>query len=506
MSLVITGFAFPAGAQVPTLETIANWQDTGVTVDVFTPSGWSAADPTVVFSHGDGASPIQYHCYREIWAEHGIRTISPYEANGTDTAGRQARWTEVSSVHRALSQLQDPRHIFFAGHSFGAYATLLAAGADSRVVGGQAGNCLGDECPALPAQGYVILSGQPAQNAVNPQPYWFGTSAFDHLAPRRYVAYGTADYSPLDACMASGSPACRGDSYTIDSTRAADLGLELHAQDGFTHLMFVCGPNWRTTHTAPAAIQALGDDIARWIASVSEGSTIFTETSRLALRDDHVDPIHPKRRTVTFTVRSRRSAPGNRVVVPARGSTGDPTLHGGTLIVANSAGSNERVRVELPAAGWRLLGTSLQTEGLRVSRCLPHCADRHGDRQDRRAFGEGHGPGWTYTLDEAPQGRVGVRVRLGDVAWCADAAARTSGTPPSSTRFDHVDKFDGATVCAPAARVPDLRHAVARGAPSTYPPVLRRRTTPVPSWSNLQHRHAHMRIRAATLLQASVAR
>ena len=219
MSLVITGFAFPAGAQVPTLETIANWQDTGVTVDVFTPSGWSAADPTVVFSHGDGASPIQYHCYREIWAEHGIRTISPYEANGTDTAGRQARWTEVSSVHRALSQLQDARHIFFAGHSFGAYATLLAAGADSRVVSGQAGNCLGDECPALPAQGYVILSGQPAQNAVNLQPYWFGPSAFDRLAPRRYVAYGTADYSPLDACMASGTPACRGDSYTIDSTR-----------------------------------------------------------------------------------------------------------------------------------------------------------------------------------------------------------------------------------------------------------------------------------------------
>jgi hypothetical protein len=64
ISLVVTGFAFPAGAQVPILETIANWQATGVTVDVFTPPGWSAADPTVMFSHGDGVSPIQYHCYR----------------------------------------------------------------------------------------------------------------------------------------------------------------------------------------------------------------------------------------------------------------------------------------------------------------------------------------------------------------------------------------------------------------------------------------------------------
>jgi hypothetical protein len=56
---------------------------------------------------------------------------------------------------------------------------------------------------------------------------------------------------------------------------------------------------------------------------------------------------------------------------------------------------------------------------------------------------KGKGPEWTYTLDEPLQGRVAVRVRLGDVAWCADAPARSSGTPPSSTRFDHVDRFDG---------------------------------------------------------------
>jgi hypothetical protein len=441
--LVITGLVVPAGAQVPTLETIANWQDTGVTVDVFTPPGWSAVDPTVVFSHGDTLSPSTYHCYREIWAEHGIRTISPYETNGTDTAGRQARWTEVSSVHRALSQLQNPRHIFFAGHSFGAYVTLLAAGADSRVASGHAGNCPSDECPVLPAQGYIILSGQPAQNAVNPQPYWFGLSAFDRLAPRRYVAYGSADNSPLDACMASGTPTCRGDSYTIDGARAADLGLNLHVQDGFTHLMFTCGPNWRTTHAAPAAIQALGDDIAGWIASVSEGATTFTETRRFALRDDHVDPMDPKRRTMKFTVRTRRSAPENRVVVPASGSSGDPTLHGGTLIVANSARSDERVRVELPAAGWRVLGPLLRPTGFEFRDASPNAPIATVVVKTDALTVKGKGPGWTYTLDEPLQGRVAVRVRLGDVAWCADAAARTSGTPPSSARFDHVDRFDG---------------------------------------------------------------
>jgi hypothetical protein len=449
IGLAITGFAFPAGAQVPTLETIANWEATGVTVDVFTPSGWSTADPTVVFSHGDTLSPSQYHCYRDIWAAHGIRTISPYETNGTDTAGRQARWTEISSVHRALSELQDPRHIFFAGHSFGAYASLLAAGADSRLASGQAGNCPSDDCPALPAQGYVILSGQPAQNAVNAQPYWFGPSAFDHLAPRRYVAYGSADYSPLDACMASGTPACRGDSYTIDGAQAAERGSELHVQDGFTHLTFVCGPNWRTTHSAAAAIQALGDDIARWIASVSEGSTTFTETTLFALRDDHVAPIDSRRRTVKLTVRTKRSATGNRVFVPVRGSTGDPTLHGGKLIVANSARSHERVQVDLPAAGWRSLGSSLKPIGFEfrdTSATAP--IDRVVVKVGSLSV-KGKGPGWTYTLDETLQGRVGVRVRLGDVAWCGDAAARTSGTPPSSTRYDHVDKFDGQRVAPP---------------------------------------------------------
>jgi hypothetical protein len=450
----LAGFAIPAAAQVPTLETIPNWQATGVTVDVFTPPGWSAVDPTVIFSHGDGLSPSRYHCYRDIWAAHGIRTISPYETNGTDLAGRQARWMEVSGVYGALSQLQDPRRIFFAGHSLGAYETLLAAGADSRIAAGQAGNCLDDECPALPAQGYVVLSGQPAQNAVNVPPYWFGPSAFGHLAPRRYVAYGSADYSPLDACMASGAPACRGDSYTIDGAEAADRGSELHVQDGFAHLTFVCGPNWRTTHTAVAAIQALGDDIARWIASVSDGSTAVTETSRLMLRDDHVDPIDPRRRTVKLTVRTKRSAPDNRVSAPVRGSSGDPTLHGGTLVVANSTRSHERVRVALPAAGWRVLGTSLEPLGFEFRDASSTAPIATVVVKTDALTVKGKGPGWTYSLDEPAQGRVAIRVRLGDVAWCTDAGSRTGGTPPSSARYDHVDRFDGQRSAPPPTVCP----------------------------------------------------
>ncbi len=431
IALAITGFWVPAGAQ--TLETIPNWEATGVTVDVYTPSGWSASDPTVVFSHGDGLSPSPYHCYREVWAEHGIRTISPYQTNGTAVAGRQARWAEILNVYVALSRLQEPRRIFFAGHSFGAYVTSLAAGADSNVAGGQAGNCAGDDCPALPAQGYIVLSGQPAQNAANAEPYWFGLSAFDDLAPRRYVAYGSADASPLDACMASGVPACRGDAYTIDGAHAADLGLELRVQDGFAHLTFTCGPNWRLTHSQPAAMEALVDDIAEWIASVSDDSTTFTETTRLTLKDDNVAPIDPKRRSVTFTVRTKRSAPGNRVVVPASGSIGDPTVHGGTLIVANSAGSKERVRVELPAAGWRLIGTPLKPKGYQYRDSSSAAPIATVVLKADAITVKGKGAGWTYTLDESQQDRVAVRLGLGDVAWCADAGPR----------IDLVDRFEG---------------------------------------------------------------
>ena len=49
---------------------------------------------------------------------------------------------------------------------------------------------------------------------------------------------------------------------------------------------------------------------------------------------------------------------------------------------------------------------------------------------------------WGYTLDEASQGRIALRLTLGaGVPWCADAPARTSGRPLSTTGNDHQDRF-----------------------------------------------------------------
>jgi hypothetical protein len=84
----------------------------------------------------------------------------------------------------------------------------------------------------------------------------------------------------------------------------------------------------------------------------------------------------------------------------------------------------------LPAAGWRLLGTSLEPKGFEFRDASPTAPiAKVVVKTDALSVKE-------------LQGRIAVRVRLGDVAWCADAPARTSGTPPSSTGFDHVDKFD----------------------------------------------------------------
>jgi hypothetical protein len=58
---------------------------------------------------------------------------------------------------------------------------------------------------------------------------------------------------------------------------------------------------------------------------------------------------------------------------------------------------------------------------------------------------------WTYTLDEASEGRVAVRLRLGsDSGWCADAPAQVKGNPPSTAANDRPGKFP--PVCLTSAR------------------------------------------------------
>jgi hypothetical protein len=64
---------------------------------------------------------------------------------------------------------------------------------------------------------------------------------------------------------------------------------------------------------------------------------------------------------------------------------------------------------------------------------------------------------WTYSLDEPAQGRVAVRLRLGLLdGWCADAPARTRGTPPSSAKYDHPGLFKAAPKTPAPASCPAI--------------------------------------------------
>lgn len=152
-------------------------------------------------------------------------------------------------------------------------------------------------------------------------------------------------------------------------------------------------------------------------------------TKSLKLKDK-TDPPSASKRKLTFT--SKDPA----IVSPALGSDGDPMLHGATLRVYNSNGSGEQITADLPAGswlpssgGWRFKGPS--------SGPVQQITLKNGLLKLKAGK-----ENWSYTLDEPKQGRITVRLRLGTgVEWCAEGAARMKGAPPSSDKFDTVDKF-----------------------------------------------------------------
>jgi hypothetical protein len=116
------------------------------------------------------------------------------------------------------------------------------------------------------------------------------------------------------------------------------------------------------------------------------------------------------------------------VTIPARTGASDPTVGGAALRVYNAAGlATDDVRVALPAADWRAIGT-------RVLRGFRYRAARKSGDPVRSVVVttnsisiDVRGLAWPYTLDEAAQGRVGLVLRLGATRYCAEAPANPSG-------------------------------------------------------------------------------
>jgi hypothetical protein len=98
--------------------------------------------------------------------------------------------------------------------------------------------------------------------------------------------------------------------------------------------------------------------------------------------------------------------------------------------------------VDLPIAGWSALGGKALKGWRFKSKTGPITSVVVKDDTITLKGGK---EGWTYTLDEPAQGRVAVRLRLGDMdGWCADDGAQAKGKPPSAANFDRPDLFKGA--------------------------------------------------------------
>jgi hypothetical protein len=125
------------------------------------------------------------------------------------------------------------------------------------------------------------------------------------------------------------------------------------------------------------------------------------------------------------------------VIAPLAGTNGDPTgtesTGGGATLTVYKPGGTEKVVLTLPVAHWSLSGTFLlpryrYRDSLRTSGPITRITLRNG-----RLSLSGAGAG-LYSLVNAPQGSLAVRLRLGTGAeYCAVAPVLAPATTNDST-------------------------------------------------------------------------
>jgi hypothetical protein len=250
------------------------------------------------------------------------------------------------------------------------------------------------------------------------------------VAPSTY----TVALPPPDATLASGSNAIDAGAMlpNVDDAsaeQAPDLGaLERGCPsplygvrpDGIdeTNEPYGCGGPTVTTTTLP------------WVT---------IQSTALKLGDGGT----PTTRRISFKSTTTRDSAAHRIVVPAAGGPGDPTVAGATLSVYATTGPASAT-VALPAAGWSILGSPGSVTGVRVPR--PGSDRGHRDRAAtcRSPAAEGRRPELDVRLSTPPERRVAVRLALGtERPWCAAAPAKVSGNPPSSAASDTASRFVG---------------------------------------------------------------
>ena len=277
------------------------------------------------------------------------------------------------------------------------------------------------------ARGFVYISG----NTFRPDRHAEATLSV--TAVRNLAA--TAGQEMTFTCVPPGTGTRIGVDRDLDGVfdrRELDCGTDPANPASFPPtLTGSCGPTTTTTSTTTSTT-GLGTTSTTTLPP----SFVGVRTSSLTLRD-RTSPANPSARKLAFKSRTKTDPPSSRVMPPAAGSSGDPTLHGAVVVVYNSAGSGEEATVALPPNGWRLLSTGYRYTGLTSTDPITRVLVK-GDYIRIRGGKEN----WSYTLNESSQGRMAVRLQLGSAApWCADAPAKASGNPPSTATNDRVDRF-----------------------------------------------------------------
>jgi hypothetical protein len=182
-------------------------------------------------------------------------------------------------------------------------------------------------------------------------------------------------------------------------------------------------------------------------AAADDPPVVTVGTRAFYMKDDNVPPIALNKRKIVFVARTKFDPPEHWVVAPQPGTEGDPTTAGATgggavLTIYNTNGSGEQVTVVLPAEKWHFQGNPAKSFRYIY-------VDDPGTAPIWRIWIKtykitirGGKAAWGYTLDEPSQGRIAMRLTLGTgVTWCADAPAQATGNPPSTAKWDQVDRW-----------------------------------------------------------------
>ncbi len=184
------------------------------------------------------------------------------------------------------------------------------------------------------------------------------------------------------------------------------------------------------------------------------GGPVTVQSTSLKLRDGSLSG-GPSKRKFSFKAKTRKDTPDHRIVVPALGSVGDPTVNGmtggGATLTVYNAESGEQFVTALPASGWKLSG------GTRYAFSAQSGPVQKVTVKADSLIVRGGREAWGYTLDEPRQGAVAVRLQLGTATpWCTEAPAKLSGHPPTSAKHDVADKFTAQSKTPPPDQCPIL--------------------------------------------------